>query len=255
MKTFQEKSGRPGTSFSETSFGGNEDISRRLENLRENRETGIIIDGSKVPENFDISLLGDDFKKSYINRAENFIKKIYPYYTKDALNIGFFKNTLELYVKGDQGGLTKVFLADGSDFQKNFLGKGFVINKFGPPAEDIIQRKSEEISQKQKELKDLRKSEKFKRDKNEDIERLNERINMEKAKLEQLKEGQEDKAETERKQQLIKNMEKDLKDKKKEVKGLEKKWKNSKKHEKRSADLKLAFLKNRPKETPWKKVL
>ena len=75
MKTFQEKSGRPGTSQTETSFGGTQDIERRLQNLRENSETGIILDGTRVPEGFDISLLGEDFKNKYIERAENLKKK------------------------------------------------------------------------------------------------------------------------------------------------------------------------------------
>lgn len=46
---------------------------------------------------------------------------------------------------------------------------------------------------------------------------------MEQAKVDQLKEGQENEAEIQRKQQLVKNMEEDLKSKKKEVKELGKK--------------------------------
>ena len=42
MKTFQEKSGRPGTSYTETSFGGTEDLERRLANLRRDHITGLL---------------------------------------------------------------------------------------------------------------------------------------------------------------------------------------------------------------------
>ena len=41
MKTFQ-KSGRPGTSYVETSFGGTEDLERRLANLRRDHITGLL---------------------------------------------------------------------------------------------------------------------------------------------------------------------------------------------------------------------
>ena len=124
---------------------------------------------------------------------------------------------------GPKGGETKILLENGSDFQASFLKKPSVKDILGPPAESLIQQKSQELAQKQKELKDLQRSEKFMSDKNEEIESLTERLNMERAKVDQLKEGQEDKAETKRKQQLIKNLEKDLKDKKNEVKALEKK--------------------------------
>ena len=100
-----------------------------------------------------------------------------------------------------------------------------VKNVLGPPAETLIQNKSQELMKKQKELKDLQISDKLLRDKNEAIEKLHERLKMEQAKVDQLKDGQEYDAEIKRKTDLIKNMEKDLKSKKKEAKELEKKMK------------------------------
>ena len=42
MKSFQEQSGRPGPSYAETSFGGTEDLQRRLANLRRDHITGLL---------------------------------------------------------------------------------------------------------------------------------------------------------------------------------------------------------------------
>ena len=42
MKTFKEKDGRPETSYNETSFGGTEDLERRLANLRRDAITGML---------------------------------------------------------------------------------------------------------------------------------------------------------------------------------------------------------------------
>ena len=154
---------------------------------------------------------------------------------------------MDIVVKGPRGGETKIVLADGSGLQKSFIEKTFVKNSLGPPAEDLIQKAKSDIEKRQKELKDLRNSEKLLTGKDEEIQNLNERLNMEQAKIDQLKESQgpDNEAEIKRKQQLVKNMEKDLKSKKKEVEVLQKKWENNKILKKRSAYLKQAFLKKR----------
>ena len=48
MKSFQEQGGRPGPSYAETSFGGTEDLERRLANLRRDRITQML-DTTKIP--------------------------------------------------------------------------------------------------------------------------------------------------------------------------------------------------------------
>ena len=75
MKSFKEKSGRPGTSYAETSFGGTEDLERRLANLRRDRITQML-DTTKIPgvEN-PLSL---EEKQIEIQRVRDFIKKRYP---------------------------------------------------------------------------------------------------------------------------------------------------------------------------------
>ena len=123
---------------------------------------------------------------------------------------------------GPKGGEVQVVLKNGSDFTKSFISNGYFKKYLGPEAGSVIKKTNEEITKKQKEVKDLLNSERFLRQNNEEIERLTEKLNMENAKVEQLKEGQEDEAEVKRKQQLIKNMEQDLKSKKKGVKELKK---------------------------------
>ena len=72
MKTFPKKSGRPGTSYVETSFGGTEDLERRLANLRRDHITGLL-DTTKIPnvEN----PLGDEERQKEIQRVRDFMKK------------------------------------------------------------------------------------------------------------------------------------------------------------------------------------
>ena len=72
MKTFQEKSGRPVTSYAETSFGGTEDLERRLANLRRDPITGRLdTEGVPVVEN----PLSAEERGKEIMRVRNFIKK------------------------------------------------------------------------------------------------------------------------------------------------------------------------------------
>ena len=66
-------------------------------------------------------------------------------------------------------------------------------------------------------MEELRASEQLLKSKDEEARTLNERLNREQAKIDQLKDAQgtDNKAEIKRKEQLGKNVEKDLKDKKK----------------------------------------
>ena len=76
MKTIQEeKSGLPETSYGETSFGGTEDLEKRLADLRRDAITGLL-NTTKIP-NVDNPLSYEERKKE-IQRVRDFIKKRYP---------------------------------------------------------------------------------------------------------------------------------------------------------------------------------
>lgn len=217
-----EQSGIP--SFDETAhlLSPEADLERRLSELRFNSETGLL-NTSKTPDSF-ASILNQEFKENQIKKVKELILKRYPHANADALVITYSrKKPMELVALGPKGGETKIVLADGSDLQRSFISKDFVKKNLGPPAETLIQKQNEEIRKKQKELKDLRNSEKLLSEKNEEIERLNERLNMEQAKVDQLKEGEDNEAEIQRKKKLVKSLENDLKSKKKDVKELGKK--------------------------------
>lgn len=140
--------------------------------MRENAETGLL-DISKIPKVLQ-NPLSEEEKEEQIRRVKKFIKSRYPYANVDKLVIGYSrKNPIELVVKGQRGGETKIVYADGSDLQRSFKSAAFIKKELGPPAENIIQKQSEEIRKKQKELKDLQNSERLLRGKNEEIERLN----------------------------------------------------------------------------------
>ena len=108
MKSFQEKSGRPGTSYVETSFGGTEDLERRLSNLRRDHITQML-DTSKIPtvEN----PLSPEEKQIEIQRVRDFIKKRYPNADTTKLVISFSsssKKPMDIVIKGPKGGETKI---------------------------------------------------------------------------------------------------------------------------------------------------
>ena len=86
MKTFQKKSGRPGTSYVETSFGGTEDLERRLANLRRDHITQML-DTTKIP-NVENPLSLEE-KQIEIQRVRDFIKKRYPNADTTKLVISF----------------------------------------------------------------------------------------------------------------------------------------------------------------------
>ena len=76
MKTIQEeKSGLPETSYGETSFGGTEDLEKRLADLRRDAITGLL-NTTKIP-NVENPLSYEERKKE-IQRVRDFIKKRYP---------------------------------------------------------------------------------------------------------------------------------------------------------------------------------
>ena len=102
MKSFQEQSGRPGPSYAETSFGGTEDLERRLANLRRNHITQML-DTTKIPtvEN-PLSL---EEKPIEIQKVRAFIKKRYPNADTTKLVISFSsskKNQWILLLKGQR---------------------------------------------------------------------------------------------------------------------------------------------------------
>ena len=73
MKTFQKS--RPGTSYVETSFGGTEDLERRLAILRRDSETGML-NTTKIPKAE--NPLNFEEREKEIQRVRDFIKKRYP---------------------------------------------------------------------------------------------------------------------------------------------------------------------------------
>ena len=111
----------------------------------------------------------------------------------------------------------------------------FVEKGLGPTAEDILSQTSSDIRKRQrkleKERRDFQISQQNLRGKDEEIQNLTERLNKEQAKTDQLKEtpGLENEAELKSKEQLVKNLKKDLEIKQKGREGLEKKFKDQKK--------------------------
>ena len=102
MKSFQEQSGRPGPAYAEISFGGTEDLERRLANLRRNHITQML-DTTKIPtvEN-PLSL---EEKQIEIQKVRAFIKKRYPNADTTKLVISFSsskKNQWILLLKGQR---------------------------------------------------------------------------------------------------------------------------------------------------------
>ena len=197
----------PDTSYDErTPLLSTAEIESRLGALREDPITGII-DTTKIPDKIENPLSLED-KEEQIRRVKTLIKKRFPNANLDRLVISYStKNPMDIVVLGPKGGERKIVLSDGSDLQKSFLNKAFVKSKLGPPAEDVIQKTSEYIRKKQKELKEIRTSEQLK---DEEIQTLDERVNREQAKIDQLKDDQEtdNKVEIKRKEQLVKNLKK-----------------------------------------------
>ena len=121
MQTRQKEQSWGLPSYAETSFGGDESTSL-IGGLKENSSTGLLDLSKGIPDlNFDFL---QEVKEEQIKRANFFLKNRYPRFNEKDLLIGFSKKKpLLLVSKGPKGGETPIFLADGSDFQQDFLNK------------------------------------------------------------------------------------------------------------------------------------
>ena len=236
-----EKSGLP--CYEETSFGGektplvshtDDELSRRLSALRENAITGIL-DVSKIP-NARENPLSQENQNKQIERAKRYIKLRFP--SVDFNKLGPIryssKNPLQLVVIGPGGGETPIFLKDGSDFQQQLLNKTFVKNAFGPSGKDVLNNTYEKIRKTQKILKQRRQDQarffEQKEDKEKEELDLKRRIELEQEKKAPLEDNPAaNKAEIKRREQLIKNLNKDFKTIQKEKEQLQKNYESSQK--------------------------
>ena len=211
MKTFQEKSGRPGTSYTETSFGGTEDLERRLDNLRRDRITGLInTEGIPVVEN----PLSAEERGKEIMRVREFIRKRYPKADLSKLVISFStkeNKKMDIVVLGPKGGETKIIKDNGTDFQKKFLNLSFIKSALGKSFVEIQQESNQQIIKEKKELSDLVKKSPEKKGL---IDALKDKISKKKGKKKKKKES----FTKQYKQKKLKNEKKKLKNKMKKIK-------------------------------------
>ena len=227
----QENPRGPPSYYEETSFGGNEktpllsDLESRLDKLRRNSLTGLL----DISENPGENLLSIEEKKEQIELAKRFIKNRYPNVNFSKLGPIVYskKNPLVLVVLGPKGGESPLFLKDGSDLVQSALNKTFIKNALGPRGDEVFSKMSEDIRKKQKKLEEKRQSQtrffEIKEAKEKEELDLKRRLELEAAKKSQLEDDpNSDKQEIKRKDQLIKNLEKDLKAKQKENNQLQK---------------------------------
>ena len=217
-------------SYAETSFGGDEST-HLIGGLKENSSTGLLDLSKGIPDlNFDFL---QEVKEEQIKRAKIFLKNRYPRFNEKDLLIGFSKKKpLMLVSKGPRGGETPIFLADGSDFQQDFLNKTYVKKALGTPAESLIKKTSDNIREKQKKLNESRQNEKLYLEEKEKKEKeeldLQRRIRAEEEKSQQLQDDPgADKNLLKQKETLLKNLKKDLKTKQKENEQLQKNYEDS----------------------------
>ena len=96
-----------------------EEISRRLDKLRENEITGLIVT-SEIPD-ARVNPLSEKDKEEQIKRVKRLIKARFPNANVANLTIRYStKSPMELVVLGPKGGETKIVLGDGSGLQKSF---------------------------------------------------------------------------------------------------------------------------------------
>ena len=153
MTTFQEKGGRPGTSYTEASFGGTRDLEKRLADLRRDTITGMV-NTTKIP-NFENPLDFEEREKE-IQNVRDFIIKRYPKADLSKLVIRFSsKKPMDIVVLGKRGGETKIIKDNGSDFQKNFLNLTFVKSALGESAKEIFDGEQKRIDLERRMLADL----------------------------------------------------------------------------------------------------
>ena len=232
MQTMQHKqSGLPDTSFEETPLLSGSirdaDIERRLRALRLDPLTGIINTSQMMDTS--INPVSEEDKAEQIERVKRFIKNEYPKAKLDGLVFAFSrKKPMDIVVLGPKGGEEKVVKNDGSHLQKRFLNLTYVQRALGPSSREIINQEDIHTRKRQKELEsgrvvELNQQQNLK-SKYEEIQGVAQRIEKE-AKIEQLKENQLPGYEEEmkRKEQLLKNLKKDLKTKQKEREELPKK--------------------------------
>ena len=148
MKPIHEKSGRPETSYAETSFGGTKDIEERLAKLRYNAETNLLnTEGIPTVEN----PMTAEEKGREINKVYHFIKKRYPNAEIRKLPLGFsHKKPMDIVVLGPKGGETKVIKDNGGDFQKSFLNLGFVKDALHESFQEIQEKTKKQLIREKK---------------------------------------------------------------------------------------------------------
>ena len=153
MKTFQEKGGRPGTSYTETSFGGTEDLERRLANLRRDHITGLL--NTEAIPNVENPMTPAERGRE-IARVREFIRKRYPNADFRKLVISFsVKKPMDIVLLGPKGGETKIIKDNGSDFQKSFLNLTFAKRALGKSFQEIQEESNQQLIKEKKELADL----------------------------------------------------------------------------------------------------
>ena len=153
MKTFKEKGGRPETSYNETSFGGTENLERRLANLRRDHITGLLnTEGIPNVEN----PMTTAERGREIARVREFIRKRYPNADFRKLVISFsIKKPMDIVLLGPKGGETKIIKDNGSDFQKSFLNLTFAKRALGKSFQEIQEESNQLLIKEKKELADL----------------------------------------------------------------------------------------------------
>ena len=150
MSTFR---GRPGTSYTESSCGGTEDLEKRLANLRRDHITGML-NTTKIP-NVGNPLNFEEREKE-IQNVRDFIRKRYPNADLSKLVIRFSsKKPMDIVVLGKRGGETKIIKDNGSDFQKSFLNLTYVKSALGERYEQIAERENKRIDLERRMLADL----------------------------------------------------------------------------------------------------
>ena len=154
MKTFQEKGGRPGSSYTETSFGGTEDLERRLANLRRDAITGML-NTTNIP-NVDKNPLTYEETIREVERVRAFIRTRFPNADLSKLVIGFStKKPMDIVVLGPKGGETKIIKDNGTDFQKSFLNLTFAKRALGKSFQEIQEESNQQLIKEKKELDNL----------------------------------------------------------------------------------------------------
>ena len=149
MKTFQEKkSGLPETSYAETSFGGTEDLEKRLADLRRDAITGLL-NTTEIP-NAENPLSLEE-KQREIQRVRDFIKTRYPNADVSKLVISFSsKKPMDIVVLGPKGGEVKIIKDNGSGFQKSFLNLTYVKKALGTSFKETQKRANRELIEERK---------------------------------------------------------------------------------------------------------